>query len=491
MKSGMLLLHFILPHFATAAFPKDPRPINLVPDEVALKFPVFLGEESEGSSPEGNQLNICLLRVIDNSLYVGARNTLYSVDLQTPHTDGIYYSKEFQTQNECYNCFKVLVKRDDETLLICGTNAYNPICRNYKIDTLEQDGADIKGHGRCPYHPEAENFALYSGGNLYTATTSDFMGIDAVIYRSLGETPYLRTAKQNSKWLKEPQFVHAIDFGDYIYFFFREISVEYLGVEKVYVSRVGRVCKNDKGGNMAVLDKHWTSFMKARLACTIEGDSPFHFNILQSVTDIVTVDGMSIFLAVFTTSEHSIAGSAVCAYNMEDVDKVFAGKFKEQKTYHSIWTPVPDANVPTPRPGACAGSGPLAEYASSSDIPDDTLRFIKTHPLMHETVNSLNKDPWFHKTLIRCDYNGESFKRIVDLRLDKQHGALYVAFPHCLVRAPLGNCERYRTCKKACIAARDPYCGWLDGQCVQYLPGAEGEFEQDIKHGNTDGMDDC
>lgn len=55
---------------------------------------------------------------------------------------------------------------------------------------------------------------------------------------------------------------------------------------------------------------------------------------------------------------------------------------------------------------------------------------------------------WNFCCQIRCDYNGESFKKIVDLQLDKQHGALYIAFPHCLVRAPLGNCERYSTCKK-------------------------------------------
>lgn len=37
-------------------------------------------------------------------------------------------------QDECYNYIKVLVPRDDETLFACGTNAFNPTCRNYKAE---------------------------------------------------------------------------------------------------------------------------------------------------------------------------------------------------------------------------------------------------------------------------------------------------------------------------------------------------------------------
>lgn len=39
----------------------------------------------------------------------------------------------FSSQDECYNYIKVLVPRNDETLFACGTNAFNPTCRNYKV----------------------------------------------------------------------------------------------------------------------------------------------------------------------------------------------------------------------------------------------------------------------------------------------------------------------------------------------------------------------
>lgn len=41
-----------------------------------------------------------------------------------------------------------------------------------------------------------------SEGSLFTATVTDFLAIDAVIYRSLGDSPALRTVKHDSKWFR-------------------------------------------------------------------------------------------------------------------------------------------------------------------------------------------------------------------------------------------------------------------------------------------------
>lgn len=45
----------------------------------------------------------------------------------------------------------------------------------------------------------------------------------------------------------------------------------------------------------------------------------------------------------------SIPGSAVCAFDMTQVAAVFEGRFREQKSPESIWTPVPEDQVPRPR----------------------------------------------------------------------------------------------------------------------------------------------
>lgn len=45
---------------------------------------------------------------------------------------------------------------------------------------------------------------------LFTATVTDFLAIDAVIYRSLGDRPTLRTVKHDSKWFKGGAGIHRI-----------------------------------------------------------------------------------------------------------------------------------------------------------------------------------------------------------------------------------------------------------------------------------------
>ncbi|NXU81322.1 SEM6B protein, partial [Oreotrochilus melanogaster] len=294
---------------------------------------------------------------------------------------------------ECRNFIKVLLVRNESLLFVCGTNAFNPVCANYSMDTLEPIGDNISGMARCPYDPKHANVALFTGGMLFTATVTDFLAIDAVIYRSLGDSPTLRTVKHDSKWFKEPYFVHAVEWRSHVYFFFREIAMEFNYLEKVVVSRVARVCKNDMGGSQRVLEKQWTSFLKARLNCSVPGDSHFYFNVIQAVTDILELDGRPVVLAVFSTPANSIPGSAVCAFDMTQVAAVFEGRFREQKSPESIWTPVPEDM------GCCASPG--MPYNSSSTFPDEILSFVKTHPLMDEAVPALGHVPWILRTMTR------------------------------------------------------------------------------------------
>lgn len=53
------------------------------------------------------------------------------------------------------------------------------------------------------------------------------------------------------------------------------------------------------------------------------------------------------------------------------------------------------------RPGFCAGTPLMERYKVSNEFPDDTLNFIKVHPLMDEAVASIGHRPWFLKTMVR------------------------------------------------------------------------------------------
>ncbi|XP_068942878.1 semaphorin-6B [Petaurus breviceps papuanus] len=550
-------------------FPEEPQPLAVAPRDYLKQYPVFTGSGPSrfppASSTEG--LNIQRMLRVNRTLFIGDRDNLYRVELEPPTASELRYHRKLTWQSnpndinicrmkgkqegECRNFVKVLLVRDDHTLFVCGSNAFNPICANYSMDTLEPMGDNISGMARCPYDPKHANVALFSGGMLFTATVTDFLAIDAVIYRSLGDSPTLRTVKHDSKWFKEPYFVHAVEWGSHVYFFFREIAMEFNYLEKVVVSRVGRVCKNDVGGSPRVLEKQWTSFLKARLNCSVPGDSHFYFNVLQAATGILSLGGRPVILALFSTPSNSIPGSAVCAFDMGQVAAVFEGRFREQKSPESIWTPVPEELVPKPRPGLCAAPG--MPYNASTAFPDEILNFVKTHPLMDEAVPSLGHAPWIVRTLARhqltrvavdtgagpwgnqtvvflgsdtgtvlkflirpnssprgpaeqsvfleefetyrpdrCGRGPEESRRLLSLEIDPTAGALLVAFPRCVVRVPVARCQQHSGCMKNCIGSQDPYCGWTpDGSCIFLAPGTRAAFDQDISGASTSGLGDC
>ncbi|GAA6227431.1 semaphorin-6A isoform X1 [Lates japonicus] len=566
MRSEALLLYFTLLQIAGAGFPEDSEPISISHGNYTKQYPAFVGHKPGRNNTQRHKLDIQLIMIMNRTLYIAARDHIYTVDTDTANSDEIFFSKKMtwkskqadvdtcrmkgKHKDECHNFIKVLLRQNDETLFVCGTNAFNPACRTYKMDTLEALGEEISGMARCPYDAKHANVALFADGKLYSATVTDFLAIDAVIYRSLGDSPTLRTVKHDSKWLKEPYFVQAVDYGDFIYFFFREIAMEYNTMGKVVFPRVARVCKNDRGGSPRVLEKQWTSFLKSRLNCSIPGDSHFYFNILQAVTDVIHINGRDVVMATFSTPYNSIPGSAVCAYDMAEVANTFTGRFKEQKSPDSTWTPFPEEKVPKPRPGNCAGTPSMERYKVSNEFPDDTLNFIKMHPLMDEAVPSIANRPWFLKTMVRyrltrivvdneagphknhtvvflgsekgiilkflakmnngflndslfleelnvynpdkCSIDGVEDKRIIGMQIDSKSHALWVAFTSCVVKVPLSRCERHGRCKKSCIASRDPYCGWVsEGACRQVVGNTKSAFEQDVEHGNTDGLGDC
>ncbi|XP_053294523.1 semaphorin-6B [Pleuronectes platessa] len=553
----------LLLRLADGSFPEEPSPLSYVPVEVMRRYPVFLGRAHR--SAQRQELHIQTILQVNRTLYIGARDDLYRVELDNMAGDEMFYSKKRtwesnkndirvcrmkgKHEGECRNFIKVLLSQHGG-LFVCGTNAFNPLCANYTRDTLEMVGEPVSGMARCPYDPRHANVALFADGSLFTGTVTDFLAIDAVIYRSLGDSPALRTVKHDSKWFREPYFVSAMEWGPHIYFFFREMAMEFHHLEKVMVSRVARVCKADLGGSQRVLEKQWTTFLKARLNCSVPGDSHFYFNLLHATSNIIHMQGRDVVLGLFSTPPNSIPGSAVCVFDMQQLSHAFEGRFKEQKSPESIWTPVSDDLVPKPRPGGCAVQG--SRFSSSTTLPDEVLNFVKTHPLMDETIPLLGHRPWVVKTMGRyqltamvvdteagphknrtvlflgstrgtilkflmvpsgdsvshssvfleevegfnpekCGEDSPQARQLLSLSLDQTSHSLLLAFSSCLVRVPTSRCHLHSRCMKSCLASRDPYCGWTRGSTCSFLrPGTRLPFQQDVEYGNTTShLGDC
>uniref|UniRef100_A0A182P8I8 Semaphorin-1A n=1 Tax=Anopheles epiroticus TaxID=199890 RepID=A0A182P8I8_9DIPT len=218
---------------------------------------------------------------------------------------------------------------------------------------------------------------------LYSGTVADFSGLDPIIYRE-----HLQTEQYDSLSLNAPNFVGSFTQGDFVYFFFRETAVEFINCGKAIFSRVARVCKWDKGGPNR-LKNRWTSYLKSRLNCSMPGDFPFYFDEIQSTSNLVEGRyghaNSKLIYGVFSTAPNAIAGSAICAFSLQEISDTFEGNFKEQSGLNSNWLPVNPLNVPDPRPGSC--------HNDSRTLPDLTLNFKKTHSLMDETVPAFFGSP--------------------------------------------------------------------------------------------------
>uniref|UniRef100_A0A8C0BFA5 Semaphorin 4A n=1 Tax=Buteo japonicus TaxID=224669 RepID=A0A8C0BFA5_9AVES len=488
------------PHHPLLLMPGDPRrTLTHFSQDNVSHYDIFLLHESE------------------EELYVGARDRVLALTVGTPGSIRAKASimwgptaekisecafKKKSQETECFNFIRVLVALNQTHLYVCGTYAFSPACTYIVRQPF------LDGKGQCPFDPQHTYTALLVDGELYAGTMNNFQGNEPIISRSLGSRTLLKT-DAFLRWLSaDAAFVasFSIPGDDKVYFFFEETADEFDFFERLLVPRVARVCKSDVGGDK-VLQKKWTTFLKAQLVCSQPGHFPF--NVIHHAFALPRRDGGADFYAVFTSQwQAGRAGSAaVCAYSQEALEKVFEGKYKELNKESSRWTVYggPDMN---PRPGSC--------YMGPSS--DKALTFMKDHFLMDGKVTPTQGQPLLVKTDITYtriavdETRGISgatyrvmflataegflhkavelpegphivesiqlFERpepVKNLLLAPGKGILYVGYSSGVLQVPLANCSLHRSCAE-CVLARDPYCAWysLEGSCHAWLQDVEG-----------------
>uniref|UniRef100_A0A673AFD5 Semaphorin-1A n=1 Tax=Sphaeramia orbicularis TaxID=375764 RepID=A0A673AFD5_9TELE len=490
-----------------------------------------------------------LLREDLGLLMLGAREAVYALDLNdiSKKQASVKWEVTEQQQNECKNkgkdpkvleCknyIRILHKMEDGRMYVCGTNAFDPEC-DYML-TLEKNTDD--GKGRCPFDPFQRHASIMVDNDLYSATSMNFLGSEPVLMRSPPQS--IRTEFKSS-WLNEPAFVSMIHMpesdksptgdDDKVYLFFSETAVECDCYNKLVVNRVARVCKGDLGGERT-LQKKWTSFLKARLDCPVlESQLPFLIQDTYRWCDPQRPWQDCLFYAVFTPQSDTSDLSAVCAYNMLDIARVFSeGKYKAPvhvETSFVKWV-MYSGDVPVPRPGACIDNDARKEGINQTlDLPDRTLQFIRDKPLMDQVIEPKGEEPLLVRrgakftriivnqvqaadgkmydvmfvgtedgTILKAvNYDKEMFiieevhlfkspEPIKILQFSQKTGWLYAGSDSGAVQIPLATCRRSSSCMD-CVLARDPYCGWDKdaGKCTD-LSSTQKELIQSVKDGNA------
>uniref|UniRef100_A0A4W5LDP9 Sema domain, immunoglobulin domain (Ig), short basic domain, secreted, (semaphorin) 3Ab n=1 Tax=Hucho hucho TaxID=62062 RepID=A0A4W5LDP9_9TELE len=444
--------------------------------------------------------------------------------------------------SECSNFIKVLQPFNQTHLYVCGTGAFHPVCAYLEVGKKLEDSVfrlepQIEnGRGKSPYDPKLLTASMLIDGELYSGTSADFMGRDFAIFRTLGQHHPIRTEQHDSRWLNDPRFVsvHLIPESDNqeddkIYLFFRENAMDGEHAGKATQARIGQLCKNDFGGHRSLVNK-WTTFLKARLVCSVPGLNGIdtHFDELRGLIlfseDVFLMSSKDpknpIIYAVFTTSSNIFKGSAVCLYSMADIRRVFLGPYAHRDGPNYQWVPF-QGRVPYPRPGTCP-SKTFGGFDSTKDLPDDVITFARGHPAMFNPVYPINNRPIIVKT--DTDYQ---FTQIVVDRVEAEDGQydvmfigtdmgtvlkvvsiprgswhdleevlleemtvfrvqqLYLGSELGVSQMPLHRCEVYGKACAECCLARDPYCAWDGTECSRYFPMAKRRTRrQDIRNGD-------
>ncbi|KAM6415740.1 semaphorin-4G [Rhynochetos jubatus] len=543
--------HLLTALFVTAAmgYPSRHSATDLdATPRTTVAFDEMLGVRRFSTST----LNYSTLLLEDDRgiLYVGARGAIFALN-SSDVADGSHRTIQWEAspekqmdclqkgknnKTECFNHVRFLQRLNSTHLYACGTYAFHPLCAAIDADRFKLPTHFEEGKEKCPYDPARGYTGLIVDGGLYTATRYEFRSLPD-IRRNLHQRP-LKTEESPLHWLNDAEFVASVlvreskdspvGDDDKIYYFFTERAGEettsfFDKSQVARVARVARVCKSDVGGKK-ILQRKWTSFMKARLVCYIP-----YYEVLRSVCSL---DGggwaSTVFYAAFTLSAQwrTMEASAVCRYSIAGVQHAFEGPYMEYQDSARKWSRY-DGAVPEPRPGSCITDRSRRKgYNSSQDLPNGVLDFVKLHPLMFEEVKPASGEPllvkksvaysrlavdrvraldgrtydvlfmgtgngWIHKAVvvgsgIHIVEEVQVFsdpQPVESLVISHAQRSLYVGAASGIVQVPLASCTRYNSCYD-CVLARDPYCAW-DGRACRATTSADSTgLVQDIRSGN-------
>ncbi|XP_047195258.1 semaphorin-3D-like [Hippoglossus stenolepis] len=216
--------------------------------------------------------------------------------------------------------------------------------------------------------------------------------------------------------------------------------------------------QNDVGGKRSLINR-WTTFLKARLVCSVPGPSGVdtHFDELEDIFVLETKDPQNpTIYGVFSTSSSIFRGSAVCVYSMASIRAAFNGPIAETRKTSREMTKIGKAHF--------------------------CVFVFKQMKKMRRRKNKERMSP----------------TPVLSMELSTKRQQLYVSSELSVAQLGLQRCELYGTdCAKCCLA-RDPYCSW-DGQTCsrttrsEQLPHVRQTFpsfgvrrarRQDVKYGD-------
>ncbi|XP_035487419.2 plexin-B1 isoform X2 [Scophthalmus maximus] len=309
---------------------------------------------------------------------------------------------------------------------------------------------------------------------------------------SYEETAKLAVAGRLSEY--DHNFVASFAHRQHVYFLFHRRDLKSQSREhRTYVSRV---CLDDQS---------YYSYVEIPLICRSRPGKIY--NLLQAVQlglskDGAASQGSEILLGVFSTilasSNRPSEDSALCLFNLEDVDRrinstrdlCYTQMGREagvDAAYIEYEVKSNCANLPentldaypcgsdhTPSPMA---SRIAVEAETILDSPSARLTAVSVSVRLGHTIAFLGDSKGnLHKVFLGPNGEVEEYSVISiqqnaaissDLILDQKEEHLFIMTHNMLQKRPVAECQQHPDCH-SCLLSHDPYCGWcvLEGRCV-------------------------
>ena len=451
------------------------------------------------------------MKTLDNKVLFGANNSLevYALDLQ--YSESISFIVTDEARQDCINLgvnrrnchnFITNIEAFFDKILVCGSNAYSPLCRLYRSDTLENSSTiffpnnTFNDRGFSSYdanHPSPVTF-VSSNDQFYTfAQFSRFLpGVQLSMAPNffLRNTTFVVSTPVNAdQFLARP--VTALSFhelGEFVYAYLTEPGIE-VGAVATTFSRVVRVCKTDMGINPGadLLANFFQTFEKARIICRNERNG-FIYNTMFGASPDQSPDGVTVVYGTFNAPLNGPPGGALCKFTFDpsmsgSIAQAFSGGvYLVQETVGNFVRTAAD------RPNNCPGSAGTPRTAEDSrrfiltTSPVDSSAFlittffvdkIQTEIIEHQEVT---QEIIFYTSLL-----GDIIQLVRSNGSDYMH-TLYVASREDQVRHFVlhkfngsrnlvastntevlqiikGRCYCFSDCF-TCLESKDPYCAW-------------------------------
>uniref|UniRef100_A0A665W7W0 Plexin-B1 n=1 Tax=Echeneis naucrates TaxID=173247 RepID=A0A665W7W0_ECHNA len=317
---------------------------------------------------------------------------------------------------------------------------------------------------------------------------------------SYEETAKLAVAGRLSEY--DHHFVASFAHHQHVYFLFYRRDLK--SQSREYRTYISRVCLDDQA---------YYSYVEVPLTCRSRPGKIY--NLLQAVQlglskDDEVNEGSDILLGVFSThlasSTQPSEDSALCMFNLEDVDRrinstrdlCYTQMGREtagEAAYIEYEVKSNCANLPentldaypcgsdhTPSPMA---SRIAVEAETILDSPSARLTAVSISVRAGHTIAFLGDSKGnLHKVFLGPNGEVEEYSVIsiqrntainADLILDQKEEHLFIMTRNMLQKRPVAECQQHTGCH-SCLLAHDPYCGWcvLEGRCVLQSECARG-----------------